>query len=128
MRWNVLALTIAVCGLPGCINTNEGDQGVYIDPCTTGFGDVLLCGRETGAADPNAVKQPGTPGGDQPNGPYTCDDACSQFQACGFFDSPDDFSQCVAECPSATTQAQLDCIRDAGCDIEALQICFGISG
>ncbi len=122
MRREALALAIAACAGAACVDATEGEQGVYGSPCATGFNQVLLCGRESGGADPN----PGggtTGGGEQP---YTCADACQQFADCGFFQEPGDQAQCEAECPAGSNPAQLECIRDAGCSIEQLQVCFGV--
>ena len=113
----VLVSLMVATGL-ACIDTEDGDQGFYTSPCGSGFSNLLLCGRESGGADPR------TTGGSQ-EGAATCLDACEVIAACQGITDPAQVAECAAECStdSSVSQPLLDCIADAGCNY--YETCIG---
>lgn len=53
----------------------------------------------------------------------TCEDACNVFVECGL-GAPEDVQACVDGCAAESTAAQRACVVAAGCDLDALGVCF----
>lgn len=111
-------LLLALTCLTGCLDADT-ESGVYGSPCASAFGRLLLCGREGGGADPGAT----TPGGTTGDTTYTCQDACETFAQCGLL-AQENIAACAQECSTDATPTQLDCLRTAGCNLNAIEACF----
>lgn len=115
-----LAALACAAGLAaaGCVDVEGGDRGTYGSPCGTSFRALLLCGRESGGADPRGSTGGGGPAGG--GGAATCADACNVVASCV---SELDVAECIAECEGGVPQSLIDCIVANGCNYP--QACLG---
>jgi hypothetical protein len=115
------ALTaLLLLGAAACVDVQDGDMGFYEDPCGTSYQAALLCGRESGGADP---QRGGPAAGGGAEGPPTtsCEDVCELLAACVGITDPQEIAQCVVECQAMSTPEQRQCIIANGCNF---QVCF----
>jgi hypothetical protein len=113
---SVLAVLLAATA--SCVDVDQGESGSYGSPCSS-WGDLLLCGRESGGADPQGGGS-GSPGGGSQAA--TCDTVCEVVVGC--FPGQITQQQCVTSClEEGIPQASLDCIMANQCNYP--QACFG---
>ena len=122
MRRGFLGLAFAAVLAAGasCVDVEQGESGSYTSPCSS-WGDLLLCGRESGGADPQGGGSP-TPGGGDPGGGATCQTVCEVVVSC--FPGQITQGECESACASdPIPQASMDCIIANQCNYP--QACFG---
>ena len=105
-----LGALCAASWFAACVDTESGDRGTYASPCGSTFRALLLCGRESGGADPQSPPGPGI------TRPATCADACEILVACGSGSASECTDECLAEAPA---QSLLDCVVAEGCNYRA---------
>ena len=113
-----LLTAVLVLGCLSCVDVKDGDTGSYTDPCEGQFSAALLCGRESGGADPlRATPGIGAGQGGEPGG-AGCAEACDVLVACFGGATPEEIAMCVAECEAQSTPEQRECIIRQGpsCD------------
>ena len=115
-----LVLAALLAAAASCVDVEGGEIGTYGSPCGN-YGGLLLCGRESGGADPEGSGGTGGPGGGQPDG-ADCDSVCEVVVSC----CPGQITQaeCAASCrENPIPQATLDCIIANQCNYPSA--CFG---